>query len=209
MRIIFALKTFFQILFSAAAAQKIEAALTPVAETANAGKSEKQPGKNTDKKTDKVSQPQPQPVEKIVEKIVEKVVEKKVFEKPVRSDALTLLASLQREARFIDFLQEDIQPFDDAQIGAIVRDVHRGCAQTIKRMFEIEPLSDKAEGETISLEPGFDPLLYKIDSTDSLENGAVEGTVVHPGWKATRCEFPVWTGGKDSALIVAPIEIEK
>ncbi|MCD4755860.1 MAG: DUF2760 domain-containing protein, partial [Deltaproteobacteria bacterium] len=37
------------------------------------------------------------------------------------------LGLLQREGRLIDFLQEDIEPYDDAQIGAAVREVHRGC----------------------------------------------------------------------------------
>lgn len=45
--------------------------------------------------------------------------------KPTRNDALSLLSALQREARLVDFLKESIAAYDDAQIGAAVRDVHR------------------------------------------------------------------------------------
>ncbi|MGC3970646.1 MAG: DUF2760 domain-containing protein [Pirellulales bacterium] len=38
--------------------------------------------------------------------------------KPARSDALTLLAALQREARLVDFLKEKLDGYSDAQIGA-------------------------------------------------------------------------------------------
>ena len=43
--------------------------------------------------------------------------------KPVRSEALTLLATLQREARLIDFLKESLDNYADDQIGAAVRAV--------------------------------------------------------------------------------------
>src|SRR5438034_935106 len=46
-------------------------------------------------------------------------------QRPQRNDALTLLATLQREARLIDFLKESIGEYSDAQIGAAVRDIHR------------------------------------------------------------------------------------
>ena len=135
MRIFYAFKVFFQILFSGDAAKKVHLALNP---------------------------PTDAPKETVVEKVVEKIVEKKVVEKPVRSDALTLLAALQREARFVDFLQEDLQPYDDAQVGAIVRDVHRGCAGVVKRMFDVKPLTDAAEGTSLTIDAPVDPLKYQV-----------------------------------------------
>src|SRR5262245_61960312 len=68
-----------------------------------------------------------------------------VAQAPTRSDALTLLATLQREARLIDFLMEDLASYDDAQIGAAVRDVHRACATALERMFALRPLRYQAE----------------------------------------------------------------
>jgi hypothetical protein len=46
-----------------------------------------------------------------------------------RSEALTLLATLQREARFVDFIKESLEGYSDAQIGAVARDVHRDCGK--------------------------------------------------------------------------------
>jgi hypothetical protein len=50
------------------------------------------------------------------------------------------LAALQREARLVDFVQEPIAAYSDAQIGAAVRDVHRGCAEVIERLFSLKPV---------------------------------------------------------------------
>jgi len=46
----------------------------------------------------------------------------------VRSEqALRLTAMLQREGRLIDFCEEELTGFSDAQIGAAARPVHDGC----------------------------------------------------------------------------------
>ena len=41
--------------------------------------------------------------------------------------AVQILAALQREGRLIDFLEEDLSAYEDAQIGAAVRNIHQGC----------------------------------------------------------------------------------
>ncbi|MEN9437490.1 MAG: hypothetical protein RIR09_2145, partial [Pseudomonadota bacterium] len=46
---------------------------------------------------------------------------------PTTDAALQLLGLLQREARLIDFTQEDIRAYSDADIGAAARVVHAGC----------------------------------------------------------------------------------
>ena len=59
------------------------------------------------------------PVEKIIETRievpVEKIVERRV-EVATDTAALQLLGLLQREARFVDFIQEDVAPYSDAEI---------------------------------------------------------------------------------------------
>jgi hypothetical protein len=42
-----------------------------------------------------------------------------------------MLGILQREGRLIDFLEEDVASFTDAQIGAAVRDIHKGCKKAL------------------------------------------------------------------------------
>src|SRR5690242_11018654 len=49
----------------------------------------------------------------------------------LRRGAVQLLALLQREGRLLDFLQENIDGYSDDQIGAAVRDIHRGCKKVL------------------------------------------------------------------------------
>src|SRR6188768_1875256 len=46
--------------------------------------------------------------------------------------ALQLLTLLQREGRFVDFVQQEIATFSDADIGAAARVVHEGCRRAIR-----------------------------------------------------------------------------
>jgi hypothetical protein len=126
---------------------------------------------------------------------------------PVRSEALTLLAALQREARFVDFLMESLADYSDAQIGAVARDVHRDCGKVVERLFALKPVCGEPEGAAIEVPEGFDAVRYHLVGN---VGGAppFRGRLVHPGWEATRCELPKWSGGNASARIVTPIEVE-
>jgi len=126
---------------------------------------------------------------------------------PRRSEALSLLAVLQREARLVDFLQESVSGYTDAQIGAAVRGVHADCAAALERMFALEPLRSENEGAQISVPAGFDSAQFRLVGNVT-GGGPFRGTLSHPGWKATKCELPEWTGREDSALVVAPAEVE-
>lgn len=126
--------------------------------------------------------------------------------KPQRSDALSLLASLQREGRLLDFLKEPIDSYSDSQIGAAVRDIHRDCAAVIERQFGLRPVLEQAEGSLISLSS---VSAERIRTTGpKAGQAATAGTLVHAGWIATRCELPTWTGDATAALVVAPAEVE-
>ena len=74
--------------------------------------------------------------------------------KPVRSDAISLLAALQREGRLIDFLKEPIETYSDAQIGAAVRDIHRDCGAVLERQFALRPVLNQTEGSSVALDQG-------------------------------------------------------
>ena len=73
------------------------------------------------------------------------------------SEAITLLAALQREARFVDFIQESLAGYSDAQIGAAARDVHRDCGAVLERMFALRPAVAEEEGTEVEVPAGFDP----------------------------------------------------
>jgi hypothetical protein len=126
---------------------------------------------------------------------------------PARSDAITLLATLQREARLVDFIQESLSGYDDAQIGAAVRDVHRDCAAVLKRLFDLRPAVRQEEGAEMELPAGFDAARFRLTGNVAGEP-PLRGRLVHPGWEAAKCELPTWTGHKDSARVIAPAEVE-
>ena len=117
---------------------------------------------------------------------------------PTRSDALTLLATLQREARLIDFFMEDLAGYDDAQISAAVRDVHRDCAAALERMFALRPLRSQEEGSHVEIPAGYDPV--QITLTGNVTGQPpLRGTLVHHGWQAMQCELPEWSGQEESS----------
>ena len=125
--------------------------------------------------------------------------------RPAGEDALVLLAALQREARLIDFLKEDLTGYDDAQVGAAVRDVHRDAAAVLDRLFAPGPAVDAEEGSRV------DPATLpsgRVKTTGSVGGGA--GTLVHPGWAATKVDLPARTGPPDEAAarVLAPAEVE-
>ncbi|MCA9196860.1 MAG: DUF2760 domain-containing protein [Planctomycetales bacterium] len=127
--------------------------------------------------------------------------------KPRRSEALTLLAALQREARLVDLIQEPLSDYSDEQIGAAARDVLRDCHKVLDRLFALQPATEANEGARLETPASFDAAEYKVSGNVSGEP-PYHGQVIHPGWKATKCDMPQWQGSADAAWMVAPIEIE-
>src|SRR6185503_15642844 len=69
--------------------------------------------------------------------VVVKEVQIKVERDPAHG-ALQLLGLFQREARLVDFLREEIATYEDAAIGAAVRDIHKGCRKVLDEHFAVE-----------------------------------------------------------------------
>jgi hypothetical protein len=126
---------------------------------------------------------------------------------PRRSEALTLLATLQREARLIDFLMEPLENYSDAQIGAAVRDVHRDCAKVLNRMFAPRPIVGQHEGATVTVPVGFDAGRFRLTG-NVIGEPPFSGQMMHHGWEAGHCELPEWSGGHAAARVIAPVEVE-
>ena len=127
--------------------------------------------------------------------------------KPVRSEAVALLAALQREGRLIDFLKESLAGYDDAQIGAAARDVHRECAAALDRLFGLEPVVAEEEGAEIEVPAGYDAGRFRLTGNVTGQS-PFRGRLVHHGWRATRCELPTGPAGRTPRSIVAPAEVE-
>jgi hypothetical protein len=142
------------------------------------------------------------------EPVAPKVEPKRPQPKAVaRSEAITLLATLQREARFVDFVKEPLDGYSDAQIGAVARDVHRDCAKVLDRLFAIAPVVGQEDGSEVEVPAGFDAGRYRL-SGQVAGKPPFRGRLVHHGWEATRCELPAWSGSVAAAGIVAPVEVE-
>ncbi|MFN4037652.1 DUF2760 domain-containing protein [Comamonas aquatica] len=153
------------------------------------------------------------PVEKIVEvrvevpveTIVEKTVELRV-EVPTDTAALQLLGLLQREARFVDFIQEDVAPYTDAEIGAAARVVHAGCRKVLGEHFTIAPVRPETEGARITLPAGFDAAAVRLTG-HVVGQAPFTGTLGHRGWQVTQVQLPQLTDPQ-AAKVLAQAEVE-
>lgn len=125
---------------------------------------------------------------------------------PDPAPALQLLALLQREGRLVDFLEQDIASFGDAEIGAAVRVVHEGCRKALRDHVRLAPVCDEEEGQTITLASGFDAASIKLTG-DVRGSGPYKGVLRHRGWRATEVKLPRAVAGHD-ARTIAPAEVE-
>jgi hypothetical protein len=129
---------------------------------------------------------------------------------PARGDlrtegALMLLGLLQREGRLVDFLREPLDSYDDAAIGAAVRDVHRGCRKVLEEHLALEPVMPGQEEAPVTVPRGFDPGEIRLVGRMAGEP-PFRGTLVHPGWRAVDVHFPTLADGVDRRVL-APAEV--
>jgi len=157
--------------------------------------------------------PTPEPVVKIVEKIVEveKLVhapapEPLILKESTPDAALQLLGLLQKEARFIDFIKEDIAAYSDADIGVAARVVHEGCNKALNEHFTLAPIRSEQEGGKITLPQGFDASSVRLTG-NIVGSAPFTGTLIHKGWQVTNIRLPKLTQGHN-ANILAAAEVE-
>ncbi|MCX8140533.1 MAG: DUF2760 domain-containing protein [Thermogemmata sp.] len=114
--------------------------------------------------------------------------------------ALRMLALLQENARLVDFLLEDISAATDAQIGQAVREIHRQAQQVLKEHMVLEPILSAQEGETVTVEAGYDPSAIRVIGHVA---GAppYRGQVEHPGWRAREVKLPDVPQGADPRVV--------
>lgn len=120
--------------------------------------------------------------------------------------ALVLLSMLQREARFIDFVEEDIAMFPDADVGAAARVVHAGARKVLREHFPVIAIRAEREGVPVTVNAGYNPAALKLTGN---VGGAppFQGKLKHKGWRVSAAKLPMLTEGHD-AMIVAPAEVE-
>lgn len=129
----------------------------------------------------------------------------KKVELPKRSEALTLLSVLQREARLLDLVQESLDDYSDAAVGAAARDVLRDCRKSLHRMIPLAPVMEEEEGTSVAVPSNASALRIRLTGSGAQ---ATSGVLVHRGWMATSVQLPQWTGTDADATVLAPAEIE-
>ncbi len=128
-------------------------------------------------------------------------------QEPSPQAAVQILSVLQREGRFVDFLQEDLSLYDDAQIGAAVRGIHEGCRQVLKDYVQLKPVLEEAEGNRVTVPTGFDAKAIRLTGNVA-GDPPFEGVLRHRGWRVARLELPKLAGDKKEDWILAPAEVE-
>jgi hypothetical protein len=121
---------------------------------------------------------------------------------------LRVLAVLQRDGRLVDFLLEDIDAYTDEQVGAAVRDIHRGCRKALRDYLAIEPILPGAEESDVTVAADFDPASIRL-----LGNVAgsppFRGVLKHHGWRVKESRLPALPATRDErSPILAPAEVE-
>ncbi len=120
--------------------------------------------------------------------------------------ALFLLGLLQREGRFLDFVQEDIASYGDADVGAAARLVHEGCRKVVTEYLKVSAIVSQPEGASISVPQGFNASQFRLTGNVS-GDGPWKGTLKHHGWKIDSHSLPTVPTTVDLRAI-APAEVE-
>ncbi len=124
----------------------------------------------------------------------------------LHASGLFLLSMLQREGRLIDFLQEEVAPFSDAEVGAAARVVHEGCRKVVKQYLALEPVLKDSEGAAVNVPEGFDA--QKIRLTGNVAGRPpFKGALKHHGWVTKDVRFPEVPPTLDPKIL-APAEVE-
>jgi len=124
------------------------------------------------------------------------------------AEILSFLAMLQARGRLVDFLMDDINAHDDAQVGAAARVVHAGCKGVLQEHFRICPVREESEGSTVQVAAGYAADEYRLLGGIS-GPAPFSGVLVHHGWKTDAVNLPrILRSSTDRLPAIAPAEVE-
>jgi hypothetical protein len=122
------------------------------------------------------------------------------------ASALVLLSMLQREGRLIDFLQENVASFSDADVGAAARIIHEGCRKVVQQYLALKPVLADSEGARVTVPAGFDAQRIRLTGNVAGQPPYI-GALKHHGWVTTEVKFPSVSPALDPRVL-APAEVE-
>jgi len=129
-----------------------------------------------------------------------------VIAPPSPAVGLRLLATLQEEARLIDFLRENIDSYSDDQVGAAVRAIHAALRKAIDERLTLEPILPGEDGDPVEVPDGFQPALIRLTGKPT-GSPPYKGILRHGGWRARDVRLPIPTAGSDPSIL-EPAEVE-
>ena len=122
------------------------------------------------------------------------------------ASGLFVLSMLQREGRLIDFLQEEIAAYSDAEVGGAARVVHEGCRKVVRQYLALEPVLKDVEGASVNVPQGFDAQRIRLTGNVAGHPPFV-GSLKHHGWTAVSIKLPAIPTAVDPRIL-APAEVE-
>ncbi|MDY7230487.1 DUF2760 domain-containing protein [Hyalangium rubrum] len=122
------------------------------------------------------------------------------------ASALALMSMLQREGRLIDFLQENVASFSDAEVGAAARIIHEGCRKVVRQYLTLQPVLPDSEGARVAVPVGFDAQRIRLTGNVAGQP-PYSGSLKHHGWVTTEVKFPSVSPAMDPRVL-APAEVE-
>ncbi len=126
----------------------------------------------------------------------------------VNAEILGFLAILQARGRLLDFLMDDVDAHDDAQVGAAARVVHAGCKTVLQEYFRIRPVREETEGSIVQVAAGYAADEYRLLGRIS-GPAPFSGVLVHHGWKTDAVNLPrIVRSSADRLPAIAPAEVE-
>ena len=124
------------------------------------------------------------------------------------AEIVSFLATLQARGRLVDFLMDDINAHDDAQVGAAARVVHAGCKAVLEEHFRIRPVREESEGSKVQVAAGYAADEYRLLGKIS-GPAPFSGVLVHHGWKTDTVKLPrILRNSTDRLPAIAPAEVE-
>jgi hypothetical protein len=144
--------------------------------------------------------PEPEPVK------AQPVVAPSPLHSAPTESALQLLGLLQREARLVDFVMEDMSSYSDADIGAAARVVHDQCKKALTSHVTLERIRSEAEGSRVTVPAGFSASEVRLVGNVT-GSAPFNGVLTHAGWRASSIELPKLSQGHD-VRVIAAAEVE-
>ena len=132
-------------------------------------------------------------------------VESPAYVKNQQNPAVALIAAMQREARLLDLVFEDLDSYGDDQVGSAARPVLKSTRTVLQRILGVERLIDSNENASVEIPAAASPTRYQ-----AVDGATATGTrtVVHPGWRAAKTELPTYTGPAEDAEVLSPVQFK-